>query len=306
MHLSIITINYNGSGATINLLSSLAHQTDKDFQIIVVDNASEEADFNNLQQATKGIFAKMPFVIRSDKNLGFSAGHNEGIKRAINPLVSGDPGLASGEANWVVLINNDTLVESSFIGALKAKLGGLEGIVGIPLAEDGRTAYYGLIEWLKPTLSHGYNPLYSEYLRRNRSYYSIGAAMAIHRNVFDKIGFLDEKYFLYFEDADFSLRAGRASVPINFIDEPKVQHKEVSKTNKKLGNPLLLRYHYRNALYFNRKSGPWYIKILVWPWSFWIIKKQLFKIMFMYQQEKSLAILSGVFDFYRGRMGKIK
>ncbi|MBI2064679.1 MAG: glycosyltransferase family 2 protein [Candidatus Yanofskybacteria bacterium] len=277
---------------TINLLNSLADQTDKDFQIIVVDNASVEEDFSALGGSAPG--GNNILLIRNEKNLGFSGGNNIGIKKALE-----------NGSNWVVLINNDTVVESSFIGALKAKLGGLEGIVGIPLAEDGYTAYYGLIEWLKPTLRHGYNPLYSEYLRRNRSYYSIGAAMAIHENVFDEIGLLDEKYFLYFEDADFSLRAGRASVPINFIDEPKVQHKEVSKTNRKLGNPLLLRYHYRNALYFNQKNGPWYIKILVWPWSFWIIKKQIFKIIFFYRRDESLAILSGVFDFYKNKMGKI-
>ncbi|OGZ71370.1 MAG: hypothetical protein A2998_01935 [Candidatus Staskawiczbacteria bacterium RIFCSPLOWO2_01_FULL_37_25b] len=307
MKLSIITINYNGSSDTIKLLESLKTQTDQNFSIIIVDNASEETDFSALggsqpeaDQPLAG--AKNPggnniLFIRNKENLGFSGGNNTGIKKALNSPADG--------SNWVVLLNNDTWVENGFLSALKVKLEGLGGIVGIPLIEDGRTAYYGWVEWLKPTLKHGYNPPYSEYLRRNRNYYAIGGAIAINGNVFDKIGFLDEKYFLYFEDADFSLRTSRANISINFIDEPKVWHHQVSKTNKKLGAPLLLRYHYRNALYFNWKNGSWYIKILVWPWSFWIIKKQLWKIMFMYKQRESLAILSGVFDFYRNKMGKI-
>ena len=295
MRLTIITINYNSSENTIKLLNSLDKQTDKDFKIIVVDNASKEADFNNLKQAiNKGtLYNKVPLLIGNKDNLGFSGGNNVGIKEALE-----------NRASWVLLLNNDTWVERDFMASLKAKLGQLRGIVGIPLVEGDKTAYCGRVQWLKPTLAHVYNPLYAEYLKRNTNYYAIGGAIAIHKDVIGKIGFLDEKYFLYFEDADFCLRAKGEGVPAHFLDEPKIYH-QVSATTKQLGSPLLLRYHYRNALYFNFKNGPWYIKILIWPWSWWIITKQLLKIMLMYKQNESLAILMGVLDFYRNKMGKI-
>ena len=309
MRLSVITINYNESESTIKLLKSLSGQSDKEFEIIVVDNASEEADFNNLKTVInrQDLFKQVLPVnlIRNSQNLGFSGGINVGIEKAQDPPTSGGLDPAYSRASWALLLNNDTSVESGFIDTLKAKLGGLEGIVGIPLIEGDRTAYYGHIAWLRPTLKHAYNPPYAEYLRRNRNLYAIGGAMAIHGDVFNRIGLFDEKYFLYFEDADFTLRASRVNIPISFIDEPKVNHPEVSKTTKKIGSPLLLRYHYRNALYFNWKNGTGYIKFLVWLWSFWIIKKQLLKIMFFYKQADSSAILSGVFDFYKGKMGKI-
>src|SRR3989344_2123802 len=297
MKLSIITINYNGAERTIKLLKSLAEQTDKDFQTIVIDNASEETDYFNLESITKGIFAKMPFVmlIRNEKNLGFSGGNNIGIKKALDPP-------AGGGADWALLLNNDTLVEPGFIASLKAKLSQSSGIVGIPLNEGDHTAYCGKIEWLKPTLTHSYLLLNDRH--RKTVIYAIGGAVAIHKDVFSKVGFLDEKYFLYFEDADYSIRAKQAGFDISIAENLMIHH-NVSSTTKKLGSSLLLRYHYRNALYFNLKNGPWYIKLLVWPWSWIIVLKQIFKVMIYHNREQSGAILKGVFDFYHHRMGKI-
>ena len=68
---------------------------------------------------------------------------------------------------------------------------------------------------------------------------------------------------------------------------------------------MLLRYHYRNALYFNFKNGPWYIKLLTQPWSWLIALKQIIKIVIGKNKEQSLAILKGVGDWYAGRMGKL-
>lgn len=294
MRLDLITLNFNSSESTIRLLKSLQEQKDKNFYITVIDNASEEADFESLTMGTITDDVMVPMVIRNKDNLGFSGGNNVGIRKALE-----------NGADWVLLLNNDTYVDKDFIAVLRAKLGQLRGIAGMPLIEGDKTAYCGKIEWLKPTLRHIYNPLYVEQLRRNSNYYAIGGAIAIHRDVFTKIGFLDEKYFLYFEDADFSIRAIKAGIPIAFIDEPKASH-SVSSTTKKVGRATLLRYHYRNALYFNWLRGPGHIKFLVLPWSFWIIMKQLLKIIFMYRKEQSSAILKGVSDWYTGKMGKIK
>ena len=299
MRLSIVTVNYNNSDSTLKLLESLINQTNQDFQIIVIDNASEEADFNNLRQNVDNTT-----LVRNNDNLGFSGGNNVGIKEALK-----------NGAEWVVLLNNDTWAEDGFISSLKAKLTGLGGIVGLPLDEGGQIAYCGRVEWLKPTLKHAYqltspdgkaieDPRQSRDLPAYQLY-AIGGAVAIRKEVFEKIGFWDEKYFLYFEDADFSLRAKKAGIPVTIVPDVVIHH-NTSSTTKKLGSSLLLRYHYRNALYFNLKNGPWYIKLAVWIWSFWIIKKQILKIMCRYKTEESHAILNGVFDFYHYRMGKIK
>jgi len=291
MRLSIITINYNGSESTINLLKSLNEQTDKDFGVVVIDNASKGADFNNLEKYCNTYSDPTRTVlVKLGENLGFSGGNNVGIKKSLE--IGSD---------WIFLLNSDTWIKEGFVEGLKAVLGPKTGVIGIALSEDSQIAYCGKVLWLK---SHGHHIYDKKKAESTSAKYVIGGAMAISRDVFEKIGLLDENYFLYFEDADYTVRARKAGIPISIMPNIMIYH-NVSSSTKKLGSPLLLRYHYRNAVYFNWKNGPWYIKILVWPWSFWIMKKQLFKIMFMYQQEISLAILLGVIDFYKGRMGKI-
>ena len=288
MRLSIITLNYNSSENTIKLLESLKNQTDKDFEVIVVDNNSDDiSQLMDYKTAETNII-----YIKNDRNLGYSGGNNVGIRKALQ-----------NGADWVLLLNNDTWVESLFTGRLKAILEGKEGIVGLALDEGERTAFGGLVQWLKPTLIH----LSTSQVDNTKSVdklYAIGGAMLIHKSVFDKVGLLDENYFLYFEDADFCHRARKARIPISFLSKTRISH-SVSASTKKLGSPMLLRYHYRNALYFNLKNGPWYIKILVWPWSWLITVKQIIKIVIGKNKERSVAILKGVGDWYSSRMGKI-
>lgn len=293
MNLSIITINYNGSQNTIKLLESLERQTDKDFSVIAVDNKSAPENIQTLQnfiETRKNNFTSLE-LIKSSENLGFSGGNNLGIKKAL-----------SGITEWVVLLNNDTWVENDFITRLKLEVSATDAgsIVGIPLNEGGRVAYCGKMAWLKPTLPHVYEPI----SKFNRKLYAIGGAVAINKKVFEKIGLWDEKYFLYFEDADFCQRAKRAGFPVSFLKNLVVGH-NTSSTTQKLGSPLLLRYHHRNALYFNLKNGPWNIKIAVWPWSWLIIVKQILKLLIGRHLIQSRAILSGVLDFYFQRFGKI-
>lgn len=315
MKLAIVTINYNNSENTIKLLKSLENQTDKNFEIIVIDNASEESDFKNLEeQINMGIMSHymMPMLIRNRKNLGFSGGNNVGIREALDPSThstkpqGGEPveSTSSGQetaSDWILLLNNDTWAEKDFIASLKAILGQKRGILGLPMDEGRRISYCGKVRWLKPFGFHIYSP---EEARRTNDKHIIGGGMLIHKNVFEKIGFLDENYFLYFEDVDYSIQAIKNNIPLEILEKPIVHHTP-SSTTKKLGSSLLLRYHYRNALYFNLKNGPLYIKLLVWPWSWWTAVKQLLKIMLMYKQDESSAILSGIFDFYLNKMGEI-
>lgn len=297
MKLTIITINYNNSENTIGLLESLKNQTDKDFDVIVVDNNSKDVDqLMDYKTSENNII-----YIKNDSNLGFSGGNNVGIRKALE-LWKADPDASVG-AGWVLLLNNDTLPESHLIEYLRTNLESREGIVGLPLNEGNKVAYAGKIEWLKPTLPH-ITTLNVVMTKSVDKLYAIGGAMLIHKDVFNRIGLLDENYFLYFEDADFCQRAREAKIPISFLPEIKIAH-SVSSSTKKLGSPMLLRYHYRNALYFNLKNGPWYIKSVLWLWRIIIVFKQIIKIMVGKDRESSKAILAGVFDYYKRNYGKL-
>lgn len=294
MKISIVTINYNGAHKTLILLESLKAQTSKDFDLIIVDNASAPDDFIKIEDWV-GQNLPTAKLIKNSLNLGFSGGCNTGIKKAIQDGV-----------DWVILLNNDTFVESDFIERLRLQLLDEVALIGLAIKEDdGNIAHGGYISWLKPTLAHGHGEISTRPGQNGSIRYAIGGGMAIHRSTIEKIGYFDENYFLYFEDADYSLRAQKVKMSITFLSEPVVQH-TVSASTKLLGTPKLLRYHYRNALYFNRKHGPWWVQLLLWPWSWLVILKQSVKIIIGHNRGESKAILRGVLDFYAGKMGYIK
>ena len=129
--------------------------------------------------------------------------------------------------------------------------------------------------------------------------------MFIRKQVIEHIGAFDERYFLYFEDADFSVRAVKAGFDLKIVDTTEIQHASQATTSQ-LGSALLLRYHFRNTHLFNWKNGPWYIKLALPFWSLFVIIKQVGKIVLLpNKREVSLAILAGVSDFYHGRFGQI-
>jgi len=134
----------------------------------------------------------------------------------------------------------------------------------------------------------------------------IGGGFVIHREVLEQIGLFDERFFLYFEDAELTLRARARGIPVQFWDMPIVTH-GVSQSTRTLGNPLLLRYHMRNALLFNWQNAPLPVKLLLPVWSIWTMIKQAVKIALMpSRRAPSSAIADGIIDFYAHRFGKIE
>lgn len=296
MNITVITINYNSAEYTTKLLDSLSAQTDNNFSVIVVDNASAQDDIQKLKiHLPFPRFATGYSLIANPINLGFAGGVNVGIKQALQ-----------NGANWLILLNNDTTVEFSFIGHIRAILRERRGIVGLALSEgEDRVAYGSRVTWLRTRGYHMYQKSrVPQKPTTNCRYYAIGGAMAIHCDTIAKIGLWDENYFLYFEDPDFSIRAQRAGVPLSFTSDIRVTHTVFAST-KHLGTTTILRYHMRNSLYFNRKLGPWWVRLLLWPWSAGIFLLQTVKIIVYWHQQESHAIRRGVFDFYYGRFGKI-
>lgn len=324
----VIVVQYNNSEDTLNCLDSLRQLKYPNFKVAVIDNASEEAEKNSVRNYIKSqshneISDSLAAVeklhseillqdqppqantlinhsikvfeiefLENQENLGYAGGNNIGIKYAIQ-----------NGADYVFVLNNDTTVEPDSLEKLvkAAEADPKVGIVGPAINENGKITYGGKITWLKPELKH---PLYPRAALGYRGYVS-GAAMLIKKEVLEKVEGFDEVYFLYFEDADFCIRAQWAGFKLKIVPEAIVHHK-VSASTSKLGSPLVLRYHMRNALIFNSLNAPWFVKPLIIFWAGWVLLKNLVKIsLFPEKEAVGEAIVDGVLDFYKNKGGKI-
>jgi GT2 family glycosyltransferase len=284
--IAVITVNYNCADRTLTLLRSLERQTDPAFSVAVVENGSAVSDAEKL--GSYGASSPLALeVIASAKNLGFSGGNNLAIRRA----------LAAG-AQWVALLNPDTEVSPDFIASLRRVA--TDGIVGLPITEPYGTVYGGLVRWFRSTLPHA-----TTLATASAPRYAIGAAMMVHRSVFERVGYLDERFFLYFEDAEFSLRSARAGISVVMANGPRVRH-GVGQSTRALGAPLLLRYHARNALLFNRLCGPWWVRAGLPFWAFFSMVRNFIKAILMpSRRPQARAIRDGISDYYAGRFGQL-
>jgi len=236
----IIILNYNGGEFLKNCLESVRDIDYPDFSVLVVDNGSQDGSF----QAVPGNF---PGVLTLDngKNLGFAAGNNTGIRYALDH-----------KADYVLLLNQDTEVESDFLKKLMvaAREHPKAGILS-PLIFWKRTAEVwfseGWINWLTMKSHH------KKELRSGTPYESgfiTGCSMLIKKEVLTEIGLLSEKYFLYWEDADFSLEARRHGFSTLVVPESRIYHFEAY--TEPAGNKLYWLV-FSGLIFFKRNAPAW-------------------------------------------------
>ena len=192
-------------------------------------------------------------VVRSDRNLGFAGGSNLGIQRA----------LALG-ADHVLLLNNDTDVDAGFLAPLVAEA--CKPDVGavcpvIVFAERPEVIWYAGGRY-DPT--RGYNGRAlgkgeqdGERWRGVRETdWASGAAMLVPRAALDKVGLLDERLFLYYEDIDWSLRARKAGLRLLVTGESRVRHKVSMGSGGEEHGALIAYYSMRNQLAICAQNAP--------------------------------------------------
>ena len=239
---SIITVNYNQTAATLDLLDNCLSLTWPNLEIIVVDNASKKDPSAMIKSVYPGVI-----TIRNDENLGFAGGNNRGIE------------LARGE--FILLLNNDTSVTPDLIEHLLAGFGNDEtiGVVcpKILYAEPPETIQFA-----------GYTPI-NPFTGRNRTIgqgkvdsgkynvaretpYAHGAAMMIRKSVVEKVGMMPEAYFLYYEELDWSAKIKKSGYRIVYYPAAYVVHQASLSVGQ--NSPLKTYYYYRNRILFMRRN----------------------------------------------------
>jgi len=239
---SIITINFNHSEVTSQLLYSLRNVTYPELEIFVVDNNSPNDDPEVLKQSFPEIE-----LIRSPENLGFAGGNNLGIRKA--------------RGKYILLLNNDTEVEPGFLEPLVAKLESDSNIGAV----SPKIRFFHTPDTLQYA---GYSPLNPYTIRSHgRGHGTLdtgqfeqdaptafvhGAAMMIPLEVIRKVGLMAECYFLYYEELDWSERIRRAGYQLWYVHNSVVFHKESISTGKM--SPLKTYYINRARILYLRRN----------------------------------------------------
>lgn len=260
---SIITVNYNQTQVTRELLKSLRQVSYPAIEVILVDNASADASIALLKEE----FPEITYI-QTGKNLGFAGGNNVGIRAAKGSLI--------------MLLNNDVEVPSGFLEPI---VDVFEKNPGVGMASpkvlypDGKTIQYAGAVGIKPLTGRGrriglFEQDSGQYDHIGKTDLGHGAALMIRRSVIDEVGLMPELYFLYYEEHDWCEQVKRKGYQMFYVGSSSVIHKESMSTG---GDDSYLKVHYlnRNRLLFMRRNfkGLAYLVGVVFLFMFAIPKK---------------------------------
>lgn len=255
--LSIIIVNYKTSKDLIVCLDSIKkyEKNYKQYEIVIVDNNSDD---NGLEQ----IKDKFPFVkiIYAPRNGGFSYGNNIGIKITKEGII--------------LLLNPDTYLKDNSIEKLYIRMrSDPEILIAGPklLYADGRNQSYFtpksyLTLWrlfcmeffinrifIKSNFFNSYFQTYMDYDKERFVEQVSGAVFMFKRSLIDKIGLLDENYFMFFEESDFCLQALKKGYKLLYYPESKVIHIAGQSTLSGFSEQSN-RYYIESSIYFFKKN----------------------------------------------------
>jgi len=270
----VVVVDYKDSPDTGECLDSLLNlKTDHNYLVyLVVVKSIDGKKFENHKIK--------PIVLERKDNFGFSFNHNVGIMKAL-----------SDGCEVVVMLNNDTKVDSKFLDPLvNATLKTDVGLVSPKIyfypnrefhldsykeAERGKVIWYagGVIDWQNVYGSHwGVDEVdHGQFDSMTESDFATGCCLAVSAEVIEKVGLMDDEYFLYWEDVGWSVRVNRAGYKVVFEPKSIIWHKNAGSTGGS-GSKLHQYYQTRNRVRFAMKYAPYRSKLAVVRESIKILK----------------------------------
>ena len=290
---SIILLNLNGYGDTSECIKSLRQIDYPNYELIVVDNGSNDESGQRLAREFPDLR-----MIESKNNLGFTGGNNLGTRDALER-----------GADYVLLLNNDTVVEQAFLSSLVdvAESDPAIGLVGPKIfyfSEPERIWYAGGdVNLAAGSCNHAGKDKIDDGRRFSKvsdTGFITGCAFLVKAEVLREIGLLDDKLFVYWEDTDFCERARKRGYRRVFVPQSHVWHK-VSRTCGK-ESYFTLYLSTRNQLNWVATHAPYPLKPFSIGYTFGKkiarMAKQGIK-----NKESGSAVALGMWHFLRGIYG---
>lgn len=244
---AVIVLNWNGRDDTLACIESLEKQTYGPTKIIVVDNGSEDDSVCAIKARFPGIT-----TLCTGENLGYAGGNNVGLRHVIN----------SGDCEFVLVLNNDTLAPPDFVESLvhsSIEVG--SRAVLSPLIVDNRQPpriWYNGARWDRSKLMFVLDklPRPMDMPLVEETQIAIGCALFARVSVFVEIGVFDERLFLMHEESDWCFRAAKRGYKCYVTRRTKLTHRVSVSFGR--SDSLLMRYfEVRNRLYFAERHLSW-------------------------------------------------
>jgi GT2 family glycosyltransferase len=297
--IAVVLLNWNQYDDTVDCLASLYGSDYPRFKVIMLDNGSSDGSGGRLA----ALFPRVD-LIHSAVNLGFDGGNNLGIMRALNL-----------GCDYLLLLNNDTVLDPTFLSEL-IEVARTDPNIGIL----GPKIYYyeepDVIWWAGCRLNISPNGMFSFSQEGNGQKDmgqfdevvdvdgAIGCAMLIKRDVIERIGLLDERFFIYHEEHDYALRAISEGYRIVFVPRAHLWHK-VSRAMGGVHSVSQCHLWSRNWLLLMRNHTP----LARWPFLYYHYIKEAYWVYQGYMEqdnpEGANAALDGIVSAVLNDFGPI-
>jgi len=295
----IIIVNWNGRDDTLACLASLDQLDYPACEIVIIDNGSTDNSVADIRVAYSDVT-----LIETGENLGYVGGNNIGLEYT-----------QTKGADYALLLNNDTVVAPDFLKLL-VEAAEADSTVGIV----GPTIYYfdqpdviwsagGAIDWRQGSTrmiglgeveqgQFGQSPRAVDFVT--------GCALLIKMPVVEQIGMLDPRFFAYYEETEWCIRAIRAGFKILHVPSAKIWHK-ISPVARE-ASPQVHYYMVRNRLLFLKLTqagiNPW-LNTLLFDYGRTLLSWTL-KSKWRHKTRQRQVMMQAVSDYGRGRFGKVE
>ena len=238
----IVTVLYNSSSVLPDFFRSLDEQVCRDFTLYVVDNASPDDSLTQARLLATTVSFQTVFI-ENPCNGGIAQGNNQGIRTA-----------RRDDCEWILLSNNDTIWRPDTLEILSKETDRCGAEIAVPTIK----MYGSERNWYAGGCWNRWRGGTKHIVREKRQdlksrvvEYAPTCCMLIRSTVFDRIGWMDERFFIYYDDSDFVRRAADTNLKIWFIPQAKIRHKEGVSTGAV--SPLAQYWLSRNLLLYTHK-----------------------------------------------------
>jgi GT2 family glycosyltransferase len=238
---SFVVVNWNQCELTLDCLASLSRQHYENFNVILVDNGSMDGSVAAIREGFPTVT-----VIENGQNLGFTGGNNAGIRAAL-----------AQRPDYVFLLNNDTAVDPDMLSKLvdvaesDIRIGITAPTMLYFAKRDMIWCGGNRIDWRNGAtyrLRDGTHESALQDTPCEDADFLTACAVCVRRAVFETIGLLEDRYFIYYDDTDLCARASKAGWRLMYVPRAKMWHKVSAAMG--IDSPTTDYYMVRNSFLF--------------------------------------------------------